>query len=81
MLSKIYAYCEKVFTVFLEKWPQVNNAGVSIYKPFLEMSMQEYDDVMNTNLRAPFRLTQLCLPHLIKTKGIIIDILHIWKNV
>ena len=25
--------------------------------------------MMDTNVRAPFRLTQLCLPHFIKTKG------------
>ena len=33
------------------------------------MRLEDYDEVMNTNVRAALHLTQLCLPHLIKTKG------------
>lgn len=33
-----------------------------------------WDAMMNVNLRAPFRLIQLCAPHLIETKGNIINV-------
>lgn len=34
------------------------------------MKIEDYDEVMNVNLRSAIILTQLCLPHLISTKGI-----------
>lgn len=37
----------------------VNNAGVNFLKPFLDTTMEEYDRVLNIDLRAVFRLTQL----------------------
>ena len=33
------------------------------------MKIEDYDEVMNVNLRSAIILTQLCLPHLIDTKG------------
>ncbi len=44
----------------------VNNAGVNFLKPFLETTMEDYDRVLNVDLRAVFRLTQLAvraMPH------------------
>ncbi|WP_100333944.1 SDR family NAD(P)-dependent oxidoreductase [Bacillus alkalisoli] len=32
----------------------INNAGKSIFKPFFEMSLNEWDDVLSTNLRSVF---------------------------
>ncbi len=32
----------------------INNAGVSIFKPLLDLSVEEWDDILNTNLRAAF---------------------------
>ena len=53
----------------------VNNAGVVSLKPFLHPSaMTEYDRIMNTNLRAVYYLTHLLAPHLIKSKGTIINV-------
>jgi NAD(P)-dependent dehydrogenase (short-subunit alcohol dehydrogenase family) len=37
----------------------VNNAGVNFLKPFLETTLEDYDRVLNIDLRAVFRLTQL----------------------
>ena len=36
--------------------------------------MDNYEYVMNINLRAPIRLTQLAVPHLAKTQGNVINI-------
>ena len=37
----------------------VNNAGVNFLKPFLDTTLEDYDHVLNIDLRAVFRLTQL----------------------
>ena len=37
----------------------VNNAGVGLFKPFLDTTVEEWDDTLNTNLRAAF----LCSGH------------------
>ena len=53
----------------------INNAGVAQSKPFEEISMEEYDRIMNTNARAPFCMCQTALPYLQKsTCGTIINI-------
>lgn len=53
----------------------INNAGVAQSKPFEEISMEEYDMIMNTNARAPFLMCKTALPYLLKsTSGMIINI-------
>ena len=52
----------------------VNNAGISAYDRILRTSLENYDRVMNTNLRSAFHLTMLCVPHLIETRGNIVNV-------
>lgn len=40
----------------------VNNAGVNIDRPFLEMSEDDWSAVLGTNLSGPFRLTRALAP-------------------
>lgn len=40
----------------------INNAGVDVTKPILEMSVAEWDHVIRINLRAPFVMTKYVLP-------------------
>lgn len=47
----------------------VNNAGVGVLKPFIEMGTAEFDEMWKLNVRAPFVLTKLVLPHMIKQSG------------
>jgi len=42
----------------------INNAGLAQSQPFDSISPDEYDRIMNTNVKAPFLLTQAALPHL-----------------
>jgi NAD(P)-dependent dehydrogenase (short-subunit alcohol dehydrogenase family) len=53
----------------LGKWGRidglVNNAGVNFVKPFLETTEQEWDHVMNVDLKGAFFLTQLCARQMI----------------
>jgi len=52
----------------------VNNAGVIKYGDVEKMDINDYDYVMNANLRSVILLTQQCLPHLIETKGSIVNV-------
>lgn len=46
----------------------VNNAALQIVKPILETSIEEWDKVMNSNLRAVFLSAQLAYP-LLRARG------------
>ncbi len=52
----------------LAKWKRidvlVNDAAMMTFTPLLELDPADWDRVMNVNLRALFRLCQLCLPHM-----------------
>ncbi|XP_075976914.1 3-oxoacyl-[acyl-carrier-protein] reductase FabG-like [Anticarsia gemmatalis] len=53
----------------------VNNAGIVRYESILDENVLEvFDELMNTNLRALFNITRLAAPHLIETKGNIVNI-------
>ncbi|MBR2471769.1 MAG: SDR family oxidoreductase, partial [Clostridia bacterium] len=47
----------------------INNAGIAQSKDFAEISMEEYDAIMNTNARAPFLMCKTALPYLQKSSG------------
>ncbi|MBD8489395.1 SDR family oxidoreductase [Echinicola sp. CAU 1574] len=48
----------------------VNNAGTSPYMgPIHETPSDVFDKVMNINVKAPFELSKLCLPHLRKSSS------------
>jgi NAD(P)-dependent dehydrogenase (short-subunit alcohol dehydrogenase family) len=46
-----------------------NHAGTIVIKPFLETSMQEYDWLMDVNVRSMFMMTQAVLPGMIAAGG------------
>lgn len=54
----------------------VNNAGVETHAPFWEVKEEDYDRVLNINLRGVFFATQAMVQHLMQTKrcGKIINI-------
>lgn len=52
----------------------VNNAGVFMSDNVTEFDINEFDRVLNTNLRSVVILTNLAVPHLEKTKGNIVNI-------
>lgn len=70
--------CETVVNKTVEMYGRidilVNCAGKVIMSSLFDESMEMYDDVMNINCRVPYHLSQLALPHLIKTKGNIVNI-------
>ena len=52
----------------------VNNAGYHLSKSVTETSEEEWEFIINTNLRSTFLCSKYAIPHLKKTKGNIINI-------
>lgn len=52
----------------------VNNAGILEMGSIENTSLDQYDRLMNTNVRSMYHLTMLATPHLIKTQGTIVNI-------
>lgn len=46
-----------------------NNAGVELVKPLHETTEEEYDFVMNTNLKSIFFMCKYTIPHMLKNGG------------
>ncbi|MEJ7680735.1 MAG: SDR family oxidoreductase [Segetibacter sp.] len=43
----------------------INNAGVGIYKNLVDTSVEEYDQMMNTNMRTTFLFTRYVVPQML----------------
>ncbi|XP_069358229.1 3-oxoacyl-[acyl-carrier-protein] reductase FabG-like [Maniola hyperantus] len=52
----------------------VNNAGVLESGTIETTSLEQYDRVMGTNVRSPYHLTMLAAPHLVKSRGNIVNV-------
>ncbi|CAH2238377.1 jg18023 [Pararge aegeria aegeria] len=53
----------------------INNAGLTVAGSILQGDMMKaYDNIMDINVRAVVQLTTLAAPHLLKTKGNIVNI-------
>uniref|UniRef100_U5EY73 Putative reductase n=1 Tax=Corethrella appendiculata TaxID=1370023 RepID=U5EY73_9DIPT len=69
---------QKIISETLEKFGRldclINNAGILSTGSIEDTSLQQYDEVMNTNVRGVYHLTMLAVPHLIKTKGNIVNV-------
>ncbi len=47
----------------------VNNAGVAVFGPLLEVGVEQLDYQMDVNVYGPYRVTQAFAPMIIKSKG------------
>ena len=69
---------EKVVNDSVETFGQidvlVNAAGIILNGSIENTPLNDWDKMMNINLRAVFCLTQKCVPHLEKTKGNIVNV-------
>lgn len=52
----------------------INSAGILAMGSIETTDMAQYDKVMSVNVRSIYHLTHLCVPHLIKTKGSIVNV-------
>ena len=72
-------FAQNVVDLLKKEWNRenfdflVNNAGIGIHASFMETTPDQFDQLMNIHLKAPFFLSQKLL-HLIKEGGRIINI-------
>jgi NAD(P)-dependent dehydrogenase (short-subunit alcohol dehydrogenase family) len=52
----------------------VNNAGILEMGTIETTSLEQYDRIMNTNVRAVYHLIMLAAPHLVETRGNIVNV-------
>ena len=52
----------------------MNNAGILEYGSIEDTSLDQYDRVMGMNVRSMYHLTMLAVPHLIETRGNIVNV-------
>ncbi|CUS89732.1 short chain dehydrogenase, partial [Candidatus Kryptonium thompsonii] len=53
----------------------INNAGFGIYKPVVELTVDEFDSMVGVNFRGVFLFTKYVLPYMMKqNSGVIINI-------
>lgn len=77
---------EELVNFVIEKYNKIdvliNNAGISQIKPFAEITEQDFDNMINTNLKSVFYTSQAVLSSMLKQqKGLILNISSIWGNI
>ncbi|XP_312417.6 3-oxoacyl-[acyl-carrier-protein] reductase FabG [Anopheles gambiae] len=69
---------ERVLKATIEKYGKldvlVNNAGIIETGTIETTSLEQYDRVMNTNIRAVYHLTMLAVPHLLQSQGNVVNV-------
>ena len=76
-----YAFVESVFSGLDRIDAVVNNAGISYIGLLSDMTPDEWNHVMNTNLNSVFYTSKLAIPLMLSRKeGRIINISSIWGN-
>ena len=68
---------KKILTQFPEVHALVNNAGIAIFKPAEQITFEDWNNVMSTNLNGTFLCSQACMPGLLAVKGSIVNIASI----
>ncbi|XP_042893932.1 uncharacterized oxidoreductase TM_0325-like [Penaeus japonicus] len=70
--------CKKIVDSTVEYFKKldilINNAGILVLGGIESTSMEDYDRQMDINVKSVFVLTKLALPHILETKGNIINV-------
>ncbi|MBQ7950211.1 MAG: 3-oxoacyl-ACP reductase FabG [Clostridia bacterium] len=77
--TAVNAMVEAVIKRFGQIDVLVNNAGIAEQKLFTDITLSDWDNMMNHNLKSMFLVTKAVLPHMIHQKqGKIVNISSIW---
>jgi 3-oxoacyl-[acyl-carrier protein] reductase len=78
----VYEDCERLVNKCVSAFGRVdilvNNAGISLVKPSLELTPQEWDDIIRTNLSGAFYMSKLAAEHMKSNGGCIVNISSIF---
>nr|XP_014101088.1 uncharacterized oxidoreductase TM_0325-like [Bactrocera oleae] len=78
IIADVTADAERIINTTLEKFGQlnvlVNNAGVDANGSILDIDVDQFDRIFNTNVRAIFLLTKHAAPHIAKTQENIVNV-------
>jgi len=73
--DSIRSMVEKVIQAYGQIDVLVNNAGITLFKPLLEATAEDWDTVMNIDLRGVFLCSKYAAAYMVKReKGVIINI-------
>lgn len=74
--EKLYEACKKHFG-FVDT--VINNAGVSLIKPLCDCTEDDYEHVVNNNLRSVFNVCRVFTPDMVSERfGRIVNIASVW---
>ncbi|NUE03437.1 SDR family oxidoreductase [Halorubraceae archaeon YAN] len=71
--DQVQAMVDEVVSEFGKIDVLVNNAGIITVTPTVEMDEQEWDSVMDVNVKGPFLVSRAAIPHLQEAEGTIIN--------
>lgn len=78
ILADVSVDAERIVSETIEKYDcidvLINNAGFGKQAPLETTSLDDYDAMMATNVRAAVQITQLALPNLVATNGNILNV-------
>lgn len=80
-----YSYAEQLYTRITSRFGGVdiliNNAGISHIGLLSDMTIEEWNHIVNTNLTSVFSMSKLAIPYMVHQKcGKIINISSVWGN-
>ncbi|XP_054728753.1 3-oxoacyl-[acyl-carrier-protein] reductase FabG-like isoform X1 [Anastrepha obliqua] len=78
IIADVTVDAERIIKTTIDKFGQldvlVNNAGIVEAGNILDIDVEQFDRILNTNLRSVFLLTKFAAPHLVKTQGNIVNV-------
>lgn len=78
IIADVSVDAERIMSETIEQYNRldilINNAGFCINGSIETLKMDDYDAIMATNVRGAVELTQLAIPHLIESKGNVINV-------
>lgn len=68
---------QDLYKEIIDKWGRldvlVNNAGTDSSTWLTKLKLGEWNEINDVNLKAPFLMTKYAMPHLLKTKGCVVN--------
>lgn len=78
ILADVSIDAERIIDETIKKFNRldvlINNAGFAIRGTIENTKLEDFDAVLATNVRGVLRLTQLAMPHLISSKGNVVNV-------